>query len=106
MFSDITDVVWDQIAKMGKDQYRESDVSHKISHICFGMQSRNQVEVASHVEVVAKNLYNQDADRSPIPFGVLDNRMGTSQKSQKCSTCGLGLADCVGHFGWKDFYIL
>ena len=32
------------------------------------------------VQVVGKNLYNQDAERTPIPFGALDNRMGTSQK--------------------------
>ena len=32
--------------------------------------------------------------------GVLDHRMGTSQKDTKCSTCGHGLADCAGHFGY------
>ena len=85
---------------MGKDLYRESDVSHKISHICFGMQTPQEIESAAHIEVVQKHLYNQDAERTPIPFGVLDNKMGTSQKSQKCSTCGLGLSDCVGHFGF------
>ena len=85
---------------MVKEQYRETDVSHKLSHICFGMQSSQEVERAAHIQVVAKNLYNQDADRTPILYGALDNRMGTSQKSQKCSTCGLGLSDCVGHFGY------
>ena len=84
---------------MVKEQFRESDLSHKISHVCFGMQSSQEVEKAAHIEVVGKNLYNQDADRPPIAFGVLDNKMGTSQKNQKCSTCGHGLSDCVGHFG-------
>lgn len=27
------------------------------------------------LHVVAKNLYNQDAQRTPIPYGVLDQRM-------------------------------
>jgi len=85
---------------MVKEQFRESDLSHKISHVCFGMQSSQEVERAAHIEVVGKNLYNQDADRTPIAYGVLDNKMGTSQKSQKCSTCGHGLSDCVGHFGY------
>jgi len=85
---------------MVKEQFRESDLSHKISHVCFGMQSSQEVEKAAHIEVVGKNLYNQDADRTPIAYGVLDNKMGTSQKSQKCSTCGHGLSDCVGHFGY------
>ena len=70
---------------------------------------------------MGKNLYNQDAERTPIPFGALDNRMGTSQKVlfanfcnhtkkktflpskvHNCKTCGKGLADCVGHFGYID----
>jgi len=87
---------------MVKEQFRESDCSHKISHVCFGMQSSQEVEKAAHIQVVGKNLYNQDVDRTPIAYGVLDNKMGTSQKSQKCTTCGLGLSDCVGHFGYID----
>lgn len=34
--------------------------------------------------------------------GVLDLRMGTSQKDKNCETCGEGLSDCVGHFGYID----
>ena len=37
------------------------------------------------VQVVGKNLYNQDAERTPIPYGALDNRMGTSQKVRSFS---------------------
>jgi hypothetical protein len=29
----------------------------------------------SHIHVVAKNLYNQDVQRTPIPYGVLDKRL-------------------------------
>jgi len=52
--------------------------------------------------VVAKNLYNQDAGRTAVQYGALDNRMGTSQKDLNCTTCGKGLSDCVGHFGYVD----
>ena len=34
--------------------------------------------------------------------GVLDLRMGTSQKGQNCQTCGENLTDCIGHFGYID----
>jgi len=87
---------------MVKEQYRESGLGHRISHVCFGMQSAEEVEKAAHIQVVGKNLYNQDAERTPIPYGALDNRMGTSQKAHNCKTCGKGLADCVGHFGYVD----
>ena len=36
--------------------FRESDVSHKISHICFGMQDPQEIERAAHIEVINKNI--------------------------------------------------
>lgn len=27
---------------------------------------------------------------------------GTSEKSKDCETCGKGLADCIGHYGFVD----
>ncbi len=44
---------------MVKEQYRETDVVRRISQVCFGMQSPQQMEQAAHLQVVAKNLYNQ-----------------------------------------------
>jgi len=85
-----------------KEQYRESDTSHRISHVCFGMQNAGEIQKAAHIQVVAKNLYNQDAGRTAVQYGALDNRMGTSQKDLNCTTCGKGLSDCVGHFGYVD----
>eukprot|EP00731_Ephydatia_muelleri_P022715 Em0015g298a len=55
----------------------------------------------AHIHVVSKLLYSQDA-RKPVPFGVLDHRMGTSQKDSPCETCGKPLADCIGHYGYID----
>ncbi|TRY75843.1 hypothetical protein TCAL_12658 [Tigriopus californicus] len=85
---------------MVKDQFRDRDAVRKITHICFGMQSAQEMEQCAQLQVVAKNLYNQDASRSSVPWGVLDHRMGTSQKDANCTTCGLGLSDCIGHFGY------
>jgi len=85
-----------------KEQYREADTSHKISHVCFGMQSPGEIQNTAHIQVVAKNLYNQDTGRTPVQYGALDNRMGTSQKDLNCSTCGKGLSDCLGHFGYVN----
>ena len=94
---------------MVKDSYRGgADASggatapRRIKSVHFGMQSPHEMEQCAQIKVVAKNLYNQDASRSTIPYGVLDHRMGTSGKDANCQTCGKGLSDCIGHFGYID----
>ncbi|KAK7791847.1 hypothetical protein R5R35_011050 [Gryllus longicercus] len=84
------------------EQYRETRLSAKISHVSFGVDNAEKIQSQAHIHVVAKSLYNQDAQRTPVPFGVLDRRMGTNQKSAVCETCGKGLTDCVGHYGYID----
>ncbi|XP_048419560.1 DNA-directed RNA polymerase III subunit RPC1 isoform X2 [Stegostoma tigrinum] len=87
---------------MGKEQFRETDVAKKISHICFGMKSAEQMRQQAHIQVVSKNLYSQDNSHTPLSHGVLDHRMGTSEKDRPCETCGKNLADCIGHYGYID----
>lgn len=43
---------------MVKEQYRESGLGHRISHVCFGMQSAQEVERAAHLQVISKRLVN------------------------------------------------
>ncbi|CAG9763359.1 unnamed protein product [Ceutorhynchus assimilis] len=87
---------------MPKEQYREADVARQISHLSFGVESAETMQQQSHIHVVAKNLYNQDVSRTPVPYGVLDRRLGTNAKDSPCQTCGKNLNDCVGHFGYID----
>ncbi|EFN78064.1 DNA-directed RNA polymerase III subunit RPC1 [Harpegnathos saltator] len=56
----------------------------------------------AHIHVVAKNLYNQDSNHTPVPYGALDDRMGTCSNTKKCGTCEGKLNDCAGHFGYID----
>ena len=39
-------------------------------------------------------------DRVPSHGGVLDPRLGVSNKNQKCETCHQKLKECTGHFGY------
>ena len=106
---------------MPKEQFREADVIKKMwvnkyqmphtqmlnilfsrSHVSFGIDSAELIQQEAHLHVVSKNLYNQDVTRTPVSFGVLDRRMGVSQKDATCDTCKKGLNDCVGHFGYLD----
>lgn len=41
----------------------------------FGVESAETMQQQAHIHVVAKNLYNQDVQRTPIPYGVLDKRL-------------------------------
>ncbi|XP_077989635.1 DNA-directed RNA polymerase III subunit RPC1-like [Glandiceps talaboti] len=86
---------------MVKEQFRETDVAKRISHVCFGVMSSEEMRQAAHLQCVSKNLYTQDT-RKPVSYGVLDHRMGTSEKDNPCDTCGKHLSDCIGHYGFID----
>ena len=38
--------------------------------------------------------------RTPVEHGVLDYRLGISNKNKRCGTCGQQLKECAGHFGF------
>ncbi|KAF6020049.1 POLR3A [Bugula neritina] len=87
---------------MVKEQYRETDVAKAIENVTFGLMSAEQMRKQSHLHVICRDLYVQDGSRRQVPFGVLDHKMGTSEKENNCETCGRALADCVGHYGYVD----
>ncbi|ERL89280.1 hypothetical protein D910_06653 [Dendroctonus ponderosae] len=60
---------------MPKEQYKEADVTKRISHLTFGIESAGSMQQQAHIHVVAKSLYNQDLGRTPISYGVLDRRL-------------------------------
>ncbi|EGC39460.1 RNA polymerase III, largest subunit [Dictyostelium purpureum] len=68
-------------------------------HIQFGLLSEEDIVRLSHVQLVNRELFDL-LKRKPQPYGVLDNKLGTSDKQQNCTTCGLSIVDCVGHFGY------
>lgn len=45
------------------------------SHISFGVESAESMQQQAIINVVAKNLYNQDIQRTPVAYGVLDRRL-------------------------------
>nr|XP_027207425.1 LOW QUALITY PROTEIN: DNA-directed RNA polymerase III subunit RPC1-like [Penaeus vannamei] len=86
-----------------KEQYRETDVVRNILDIQFGVLSAQDMQQCSHAHIVSSELYNPNANaREPASHGVLDRRMGTSQKDVTCETCGKNLSDCIGHYGYLD----
>jgi DNA-directed RNA polymerase subunit A' len=73
---------------------------HKISSISFGILSPESVRSLARVRVVSSDLY--DADGYPIEGGVMDPRLGVIDPGLHCRTCGGGIGDCNGHFGYLE----
>lgn len=68
-------------------------------HIQFSVLSSAEIVAISEFEANQRDLYQLE-DRVPVLHGVLDRRLGTSDKQGRCETCGLALADCVGHYAY------
>lgn len=77
----------------------ESSRTRVIAGIQFGMMSGTEMMRLSHLSICSRELFRAPPSRAPAPYGVLDNRLGVSNKTDECGTCGKKLADCVGHWG-------
>ncbi|KAL7553153.1 hypothetical protein ACHAWF_018055 [Thalassiosira exigua] len=71
----------------------------QISHLQFGLLSPSDMQRLAEFQVTSRDLFAMP-QRYPAPNGVLDPRLGVSDKVSTCSTCKLKLADCAGHFGY------
>jgi DNA-directed RNA polymerase subunit A' len=72
----------------------------RISNIIFGLLSPDTVRSLARVRVVTSDLY--DADGYPVEGGVMDPRLGVIDPGLHCRTCGGGIGDCFGHFGYLE----
>ncbi|MEM2636805.1 MAG: DNA-directed RNA polymerase subunit A' [Candidatus Korarchaeota archaeon] len=68
-----------------------------VDKVCFGIYSPEEIEKLASVEVNTPNTYDQDG--IPIEHGILDEKMGTTEPSRRCRTCGGEINQCPGHFG-------
>ena len=70
----------------------------KIKEIQFSMLDASEMAQLSDLRISRRELYHIGT-RDPVPFGVLDFRLGVSDKKNSCQTCNQKLVDCTGHFG-------
>lgn len=68
----------------------------RIEHIRFGLLSDDEIRAYSVVEVNSTTVYNRGR---PASNGVNDLRMGTTDRTLSCGTCGNNVEDCTGHHG-------
>ncbi|GJE83969.1 beta and beta-prime subunits of DNA dependent RNA-polymerase [Phanerochaete sordida] len=78
-------------------------VSHQapkvIKKLQFSIFNNQDTVKLAEFEVTHRDLYTP-TDRLPVKNGVLDRRLGTTEKSAFCETCGLNSVDCVGHYAY------
>jgi DNA-directed RNA polymerase subunit A' len=73
---------------------------YKISGLDFSILSPELIRNMARVRVVTSDLY--DADGYPVEGGVMDPRMGVIDPGFHCRTCGGGIGECPGHFGYLE----
>ncbi|KAL1971699.1 hypothetical protein VTN31DRAFT_2320 [Thermomyces dupontii] len=83
---------------LGKAQVIDH-VPKVIKQLKFGALSQDDIVSQSVVEVSDRKFYDLERDRQIAPYGPLDQRMGISNKTGTCETCGGSVQTCNGHFG-------
>ncbi|KMQ41804.1 DNA-directed RNA polymerase III largest subunit [Trichophyton rubrum] len=71
-----------------------------IKEINFGVLSNQDIISQAHVEISDRKLFDLDNNRAVARNGPMDPRLGISNKSDTCETCGGDLQECNGHFGY------
>src|SRR3989338_6213591 len=66
----------------------------------FRIMSPEDIKNLARVRIVVSELY--DADGFPVEGGVMDPRLGVIDPGLNCRTCGGGIGDCPGHFGYLE----
>lgn len=77
-----------------------SPVHRSIKKVSFSFLTPEQVRRQS-VKIITSPL-TFDSLNHPVIGGLYDPALGPVEKNGRCSTCGLGSAQCPGHFGHID----
>ena len=71
----------------------------QIAGLQFGIFGSSEIQALAEFELVSDKGYEQP-NRVPVVGGVVDRRLGVSDKLNVCSTCGSRMHDCPGHYGY------
>lgn len=74
----------------------EQDVEKKVTSIQFGLFSPEEIRRGSVVHVIHPETVENGI---PKENGLIDLRMGTTERNFLCQTCNSSSFECVGHYG-------
>ena len=77
----------------------------EIEFSIFGNQEVKKYSVIGKKEDPTPIIYweTYENNNEPKKNGIIDLRLGTTNNSKECATCGLNSTLCPGHFGYVDF---
>lgn len=84
---------------MSKEVLCADDVPKRIESVRFGLAAPELMERMAVMEVREPGLYEMP-QREPKRDGVLDSRLGTSERKGVCLTCNNSFTKCAGHYGY------
>ena len=89
---------------MSNDLKYYSEDNKKISAIQFCIFTNKEIKQYSALsnDPIGINLAESYENFEPKKGGLVDLRLGTSDIYLNCTTCGLGVNDCPGHFGHTE----
>ncbi|KAL9655634.1 hypothetical protein ABK040_002297 [Willaertia magna] len=70
----------------------------RVTQIRYGLFTSEDMRRLSTIQIT--NQFYYTPDKKGFPHGPLDPRLGTGTKRDTCETCGLSVADCIGHYGY------
>ena len=71
-----------------------------IDRIEFSILSPEMIKKMAVAKITKPDLYDEEG--YPIEGGVMDPRLGVVDPGIRCRTCGGGVGECQGHFGYLE----
>lgn len=98
---------------MGTTDFINVEPPLEVASIQHGILSEQEIEDMSVMQVISAELMDpmDPKNKTPVPDGLYDLRMGALHTQPACGTCGLGrqpldaTRSCPGHFGYIDLVI-
>jgi len=85
------------------NKYSRIDDVVNIERIDFGVMSNNEVKNYSAISESSGIVLPESYDNGePKKGGLIDPRLGVTDKDLDCATCGLNSDSCPGHFGHTE----
>ncbi|BAM41903.1 DNA-directed RNA polymerase III largest subunit RPC1 [Theileria orientalis strain Shintoku] len=90
-----------------KEYVKPTVTKYTIEGVQFDIMGSTEISRAAEIEIKNRDLYYYLTNK-PYPYGVLDSRLGLkliwnlgcNTNDMTCETCGKGLIECIGHWGY------